>query len=78
MACDASFLKHYHTLVIHLGILYFKNEETLFHSVGPISRYSHFSSVLNYVMETLIFHYNYERPLNDQYVHTKALANSAQ
>ena len=37
-----------------------------------------FSSVLNYVMETLIFHYNYERSLNDQYVHTKALANSAQ
>ena len=40
MACDASFLKHYHTPVIHFGILHFKSEETLFCSVGPISRYS--------------------------------------
>ena len=39
-ACDASFLKHYHTRVIHFGILHVKNEETLFYSVGPISRYS--------------------------------------
>ena len=39
MAYDASFLKH-HTPVIHFGILHFKNEETLFYSVGPISRYS--------------------------------------
>ena len=29
-------------------------------------------------METLILHYNYQRSLNDQYVHTKALANSTQ
>ena len=35
-----SFLKHYHIPVIHFGILHFKNEETLFHSAGPISRYS--------------------------------------
>ena len=42
MACDASFLKHYHTPVIHFGTLHFKNEEfTVFYSVGPISRYSH-------------------------------------
>ena len=34
MACDASFLKHYHTPVIHFGILHFKNKETLFYSVG--------------------------------------------
>ena len=40
MACDASFLKYYHTPVIHFGILHFKNEETLFYSEGPISRYS--------------------------------------
>ena len=40
MACDASFLKHYHTPVIHFGILHFKNEETLFYSAGPILRYS--------------------------------------
>ena len=40
MACDTSFLKHYHTPVIHFGILHFKNEETLFYPVGPISRYS--------------------------------------
>ena len=40
MACDASFLKHYHTPVIHFGLLHFKNEETLFYSAGPISRYS--------------------------------------
>ena len=40
MACDASFLKHHHTPVIHFGILHFKNEETLCHSAGPISRYS--------------------------------------
>ena len=40
MACDASFLKHYHTPVIHFGVLHFKNEETLFYSAGPISRYS--------------------------------------
>ena len=39
MACDASFLKHYHTPVIHFGTLHFKNEETLYYSVGPISRY---------------------------------------
>ena len=38
-ACDASFLKH-HTPVIHFDILHFKNEETLFYSVGPISGYS--------------------------------------
>ena len=37
MACDALFLKRYHTPVIHFGILYFKNEETLFYSAGPIS-----------------------------------------
>ena len=42
MACDASFLKHYHTPVIHFGTLHFKNEETLYYSAGPISRYSHF------------------------------------
>ena len=29
MACAASFLKH-HTLIIHFGIVHFKNEETLF------------------------------------------------
>ena len=40
MACEASFLKHYHTPVIHFGILHFKNEETLFYSAGPISQYS--------------------------------------
>ena len=40
MACDASFLKHYHTPVIHFGTLHFKNEETLYYSAGPISRYS--------------------------------------
>ena len=40
MACDASFLKHYRTPVIHFGILHFKNKETLFYSAGPISRYS--------------------------------------
>ena len=40
MACDALFSKHYNTCVIHFGILHFKNEETLFYSVGPISRYS--------------------------------------
>ena len=39
-ACDASFLKHYHTPVIHFDILHFKNEETLYYSAGPISRYS--------------------------------------
>ena len=38
MACDASFLKHYHTPVIHFGTLHFKNEETLYYSAGPISR----------------------------------------
>ena len=32
------FLKH-HTLVIHFGISHFKNEEILFYSAGPISRY---------------------------------------
>ena len=42
MACDASFLKHYHTPLIHFGTLHFKNEETLFYSSGPISRYSHY------------------------------------
>ena len=26
--------------VIHFGILHFKNKETLFYSVGPISQYS--------------------------------------
>ena len=31
------FLKH-HTLVIHFGIMHFKNEEILFYSAGPISR----------------------------------------
>ena len=41
MACDGSFLKHYHTPVIHFGILHFKSEETLFYSAGPISPYSH-------------------------------------
>ena len=40
MACDVSFLKHYHTTVIHFGTLHFKNEETLYYSAGPISRYS--------------------------------------
>ena len=40
MACDASFLKHYNTPVIHFGILHFKNKETLFYSEGPISQYS--------------------------------------
>ena len=30
------------------------------------------------LMETLILHYNYQRSLNNQYIHTKALANSAQ
>ena len=35
-----SFLQHYHTPVIHFGILHFKNEETLFYYAGPISRYS--------------------------------------
>ena len=40
MACDASFLKHYHTPVIHFGTLHFNNEETLYYSAGPISRYS--------------------------------------
>ena len=40
MACDASFLKHYHTPVIHFGTLHFKNEETLYYSAGPISRHS--------------------------------------
>ena len=40
MACDALFLKRYHTPVIHFGILHFKNKETLFYSVGPTSRYS--------------------------------------
>ena len=40
MACDASFLKHYHTPVIHFGILHFKNEEILYYSAGPISQYS--------------------------------------
>ena len=40
MACNASFLKHYHTPVIHFGTLHFKNEETLYYSAGPISRYS--------------------------------------
>ena len=39
-ACDASFLKHSHNPVMHFGILHFKNEETLFYSGGPISRYS--------------------------------------
>ena len=34
-----SFLKH-HTPVIHSGILHIKKEETLFYSVGPMSRYS--------------------------------------
>ena len=46
-ACDVSFLKHYHTPVIHFGILHFKNKETLFYSAGPISRYSrHFKVVI--------------------------------
>ena len=40
MACDASLLKHYHTPVIHFGTFHFKNEETLYYSAGPISRYS--------------------------------------
>ena len=40
MACDVLFLKHYRTPVIHFGTLHFKNEETLFYSAGPISRYS--------------------------------------
>ena len=40
MACDASFLKHYHTPVIQFSTLHFKNEETLYYSAGPISRYS--------------------------------------
>ena len=40
MACDASFLKHYHTPVIHFGTLHFKNEEMLYSAAGPISRYS--------------------------------------
>ena len=40
MACDASFLKHYHTPVIHFGTLHFKNKETLYYSAGPTSRYS--------------------------------------
>ena len=35
-----SFLKHYQILVIHYTVLHFKNEETLFYSAGPISRYS--------------------------------------
>ena len=39
-ACDASFLKHYQTPVIHYTVLHFKNEETLFYSAGPISRCS--------------------------------------
>ena len=34
MACDASFLKHDHARVIHFDILHFKDEETLFYSVG--------------------------------------------
>ena len=29
--CDVSFFKHYHTPVIHFGILHLKNEETLFY-----------------------------------------------
>ena len=45
-SCDASFLKHYHTPVIHFGILHFKNEETLFYSAGPISRYSPYLATL--------------------------------
>ena len=46
MACNASFLKHYHTPVIHFGTLHFKNEETLYYSAGPISRYSRFVMTL--------------------------------
>ena len=49
MACDASFLKHYHTPVIHFGTLHFKNEETLYYSAGPISRYSQNIHVLDKV-----------------------------
>ena len=51
MACDASFLKHYHTPVIHFGTLHFKNEETLFYSAGSISRYSRVHQVN--IMSTL-------------------------
>ena len=29
-AGDVSFLKHYHTPVIHFGMLHYKNDETLF------------------------------------------------
>ena len=45
-ACDASFLKHYHTPVIHFGTLNFKNEETLFYSARPISQYLSRSELL--------------------------------
>ena len=53
MACDASFLKHYHTPVIHFGTLHFKNEETLYYSAGPISRYSPRSITGKWIKGTL-------------------------
>ena len=41
MACDASFLKHYHTRVIHFGIFHFKNFcfilQRLFHDIANFS-----------------------------------------
>ena len=52
MACDASFLKHYHTPVIHFGTLHLKNEETLYYSAGPISRYSHNNAVNTNILLT--------------------------
>ena len=59
MACDASFLKHDHTPVIHFGLLHFKNEETLFYSAGPISRYSR--RILNFWEEDAIHQLSFHR-----------------
>ena len=62
MACDASFLIHYHTTVIHFGTLDFRNEETLYYSAGLISRYRLFSqSILRFFLFSLM-----TKPLNTQ------------
>ena len=55
MAYDASFLKHYHTPVIHFGALHFKNEETLYYSAGPISRCSPENIATPYFVSTAEF-----------------------
>ena len=54
-----SFFKHSDNPVIHFGILHFKNEETLFYSELPISRYSRYKRVGNYLGNLIFIHFFY-------------------